>query len=230
MSKQPNLFSEIYEIIYYIVTQMMQLNEALEHTDDDKLKQIYKKILSYKDLFNPDVSSPMSMGSDSSLDGIRFFNGTTETDHIPIYNGHFVESPNGVHKVEKARGSSDLNACMIIAEAYNNGYKFLDLFGKYWNDDDESSDEEMKQAELENGTPIDVISFCEDGLTTTTTEVSFDGVGVSANNFSSNNGFSVMKETVVAPASIPVNGIDANLAIIKQEIIEKSLGKIPITL
>lgn len=139
VTKQPNLFSELYEIVYYVAAQMLQLNEALERDDDDnELHELYKKLLSYKDTFNPGILSPLSAGSDTSLDGVRFFNGGNASEH-EAPSGGSVRSDGGSQKDAKSdrlRGSSDLNACLIIAEAYNSGYKYLDLFAPNWNDMD----------------------------------------------------------------------------------------------
>lgn len=132
---------------------MQNLNEVMEYQNDQELNTIYKKILGYKDSFNPGVLSPNSVGSgsDTSLDGVRFFNGSSENDSNT--NGFLIEAAfcgQNDAKAEKTRGSSDLNACMIIAETYNSGYKHLDLFAPCWSDEENSSDEDAKDVELEN--------------------------------------------------------------------------------
>lgn len=125
---------------------MLQLNDALEQCDDNDLSGLYKQVLGYKDTLNAGISSPMSAGSDTSLDGVRFYNGNIENE-TNARNSQSIENAFNLQndrKLDKIRGSSDLNACMIIAEAYNSGYKYLDLFASSWSDENELCEEENK--------------------------------------------------------------------------------------
>lgn len=217
MTKQPNLFSEIYEILLYIATQMMQLNEALERSDDSELGRLYKRILGYKDAFNPGISSPLSAGSDTSLDGVRFFNGSAEYE-TPTFSKQSIQKALGLQsdsQFDRLRGSSDLNACLIIAEAYNSGYKHLDLFSRNWSDESDLSDGEFKPTENDNEC---VVVMERNGAMENSLRMNFENAEAAHEAFEENdfvisacNGHKVndMSNHIM----IEMNGVDANLSI-----------------
>lgn len=224
VAKQPNLFSEIYEILFYCVTQMLQLNEALERCDDIDLNDLYKKVLGYKDSLNGGISSPMSVGSDTSLDGVRFFNGNIENE-TNVRNPPSIENSFSLQndpKFDKIRGSSDLNACMIIAEAYNSGYKHLDLFASNWNGENELSeednrtegDDDSQSSEQNHGNEV-TLNSVEDNIPSRYPVVKCNGHAIND-----------AKNDLI----IKLNGVDNDLALYKDEMHTNPLTKISLKL
>lgn len=230
IAKQPNLFGEIYEIIFYIATQMLQLNESLERNDDSELNGVYKRILRYKDSFNPGISSPLSAGSDTSLDGVRFFNGGLDNNTMHSEMGTHHDA-----QFDRLRGSSDLNACLIIAEAYNSGYKYLDLFATNWSDDKSSDDESKPTSDEDYGVTeqANEVIECEAKKNVRNLIESrekppdiyevYDYVQPTCNGHHSIN--DIGKRIL-----IDFNGIDADLPMYKDEVNPNSMSKISLKL
>lgn len=207
---------------------MQNLNEALEYQNDQELNEVFKKILSCKDSFNPGVLSPNSVGSgsDTSLDGVRFFNGSAEIDSNT--NGFLIEaafSGQSDTKVEKTRGSSDLNACMIIAETYNSGYKYLDLFAHGWSDEENSSDEDIEDTDRENGASDSVSAKDEEKIS----NINGTLVNLSEKNRRSPakcNGHTNHTDTIL----VQLNGLKEEVPIFRDDITTNAIVKIPLKL